>query len=133
MNVYKSVLTSQGGGSSEKPAECVLKDGMISDLSSYRTADLSKSLVEGELYILSFKATNENDPEGNTVFGQNNYPFVYNGSAMTLSFRCSKGANTVDVEIRVTENQLEAKRYTGSWQYIWAKLYLSPIPSGTSY
>lgn len=126
----RSVLDGGGGGES---AECILNDGMLSDASAYLTVNLPKSLVEGDIYGISIKATNDNDPEGQMAYKRNSYPFLYNGSSMTLSFTLNKGATTIEMEIYVRQNQLEMKRYSGSWQYIWCKLYHYPVPSEANY
>lgn len=132
MITYRSIL--ENGGTESGGGDCIIKDGMLSDLSSYKTINLPKSLVEGDLYGLSIKATNDNNPEGQMVYGCDSYSFVYTGGAKTLSFTCNKGTNTIQMRVHIDNaNQITAEYYSGTWQYIWCRLYHYPVPSDANY
>ncbi len=111
--------------------DCYLYDGMVSNLSSYLTANFIKPLVAGNIYSLSFKATSTNDPNGTEVRKYNEYVFKYTGKDLTLNIS-SGGTTHVFV---INSNSIKLTQYGGNWYYIWCRVYGAPFnfPSNANY
>lgn len=113
---YECNLAGGGGGVT---TDCYMYDGMLSDKTDYLTVDFIKPLVVGNTYSLSIKKTNTNDPSESSNLKYNEYIFVFDGNPKTISITINNSTHT----FIVTTNSLELSNYSGSWYYVWARVY----------